>query len=325
MPAARSASPRDGPPSEPFPRRSVAHPQPASPRGRPSARAWTLRHVRDLHTDLLAAGGAATRGALRELGHSYARLRAAVAANEVIAIGRSWLALPTADAAIITALRAGGVLGGATALRSYGVWVTRHPQVQIATRPHAGRATAKSGERIWGAFELDALPWRVGLVDALSQHVRRVERAHGIASIDSALHQGLIDESDLDDLFRTLPRRCRAWRSQLDAAAASGLESLLRVPLRDRGWRVESQVPAPGGGWSDLLVDGWLYIEADGAAWHDEPKQAAKDRRRNSAIMEIGGRWLRFGYVDIVHEPARTLRLIQRVLSQGRPRVRAAR
>ncbi len=276
--------------------------------------------MRDLHADLVAAGGAATRGALHGLGHTYAALRDAARAGAALAVGRRWLVLPAADPAIATALAASGVVGGATALRSYGVWVTHRTPVQIATRPHAGLAAAPVGERIWGSFELDALPWRVSLVDALAQHGARVERPHGIAAIDSAMHQGLIGEQQLDRLFRQLPRRCRGWRRHLDAAAGSGLESLLRVPLRDRGWRVEAQVPAPGGGWSDLLVDGWLYVEADGSRWHDGPTQAAKDRRRNSAITAVGGRWLRFDFADVVHETERTLQLIELVLRQGRPR-----
>jgi hypothetical protein len=191
--------------------------------------------------------------------------------------------LPGANPAIAQALEAGGVLGGATALRSYGVWVTQVPRLQIATNPNMGVASASSGDRIWAPFESDGTGWRVSIVDALAQHARRVEREHAVASIDSAWHHGLITAGDLDRLFRLLPRRCAAWRRLLDSSAASGLESLVRVPCLDRGWRVESQVPAPGGGFSDRLIDGWLYIEADGSEWHDNPRQAATDRRRDRA------------------------------------------
>lgn len=94
---------------------------------------------------------------------------------------------------------------------------------------------------------LAAKPWWVSVVDALAQHCARVPPEDAVASIDSALHQGCSDP-ELDRLFDLLPARCRPWRQQLDASADSGLESLLRVPCRDRGWRVETQVPAPGGG-----------------------------------------------------------------------------
>ncbi|GEK81380.1 endonuclease domain-containing protein [Agrococcus baldri] len=280
--------------------------------------------MRDIAVDLAAAGGAATRTALRALGHTSRQIGAAIARGEAQAVGRSWVMPPEADASIKAALEAGGVLGGASALRSYGVWVTDDPGLQIATQPTRGAAAVSVGVRIWERFEPDARPWRVSIVDALAQHARRVAREHAIASIDSALHHGLIAEHDLDRLFAMLPARCATWRRLLDPQAGSGLESLVRVACLDRGWRVESQVPAPGGGFSDLLIDGWLYVEADGDEWHDNEKQAGKDRRRNRAITDKGDRWLRFGYAEIVHDRDRTIETIALVLAQGRPGLRRA-
>jgi very-short-patch-repair endonuclease len=275
--------------------------------------------MRDIALDLLGRGGAARRTALREVGHPARAIRAAVDSGALLAAGRLWVALPDANPAIAAALRAGGVLGGASALRSFGVWVTEVPVLQIATRPDAGRAATAAGTRIWEPFELDALGWRVSIVDALVQHARRVERDDAIASIDSAWHRGLVGEAEVAEIFHRLPQRCASWRRLLDPRAESGLESLLRVPCFDRGLKVDSQVPAPGGGRSDLLLDGWLYVEADGSEWHDDPEQARKDRRRNRAITDAGDRWLRFGYSEVVHDRAATLRTIERVLAQGRP------
>ncbi|SFS14937.1 Very-short-patch-repair endonuclease [Agrococcus baldri] len=275
--------------------------------------------MRDLRSDLLAAGGATTRVALRALGHAGRSIRAAVERGDLQSVGRRWVVLPEADQAIITALEAGGVLGGATALASYGVWVTHVPRLQIATRPSTGAGAMTTADRIWAPFEVDAKQWRVGVLDALLQHAKRVPHDDAIASIDSAWHQGLIAEEQIDELFRRLPQRCRPWRRLLEAKAQSGLETLVRVPCLERGWRVESQVAAPGGGFSDLLIDGWLYVEADGSEWHDEPKQAAKDRKRNRAITDRGDRWLRFGYADVVHDRPRTIATIAAVMAQGRP------
>lgn len=276
--------------------------------------------MRDLTEDLLAAGGATTRVALRGLGHDGRRIQRAVEAGALLAVGRSWVVLPDADPAIAIALRGRGLVGGATALRTFGVWVTAEPPVQVATRPHANPGALAVGERVWGTFAADDQPWRVDIVDALVQHCRRVEKADAIASLDSAWHKGLIDEDGIARVFADLPRRSAIWRRQLDRAAESGLESLLRVDCGDRGWRVVSQPPAPGGGRSDLLVEDWLYIEADGRQWHDEPRQAEKDRQRNTAVMLAGGRWLRFGYAEVVHRRPATVEAIATVLRQGRPR-----
>lgn len=280
--------------------------------------------MRDITLDLHAAGGAATRSGLIELGHTHRSIRAAVDAGEAVAIGRSWIVLADANPSIAAALRAHGRVGGATALRSYGVWVTRIPPLQIATRSNRGVPASAEGTRLWGRFELDAQPWRVSVVDALAQHAVRVPRVEAIASIDSALHQGLVGEPELDRLFELLPARCASWRGDLDARAESGLETHLRVPCRDRGWRVESQVPAPGGGRSDLRIDGWLYLEADGAEHHDAPDQAKRDRVRNASITDDCGRWLRFGYAAIIHRAVRTMSTIELVMGQGRPARRLA-
>ncbi len=268
---------------------------------------------------MLAAGGAVTRSTLRGLGHPNRRIRAAVESGELQDVGRSWVVLPGTDPTIAAALRARGVLGGATALCSYGVWVTHVPVLQVATSPRRGVKAITTAERIWEPHDVDAQPWRVTVLDALAQHAKRVPRDDAIASIDSAWHQGLVAEPDIDQLFRRLPQRCSAWRRLLDSRAESGLESLVRVPCRDRGWRVESQVPAPGDGFSDLLLDGWLYVEADGSEWHDNEQQAAKDRRRNRAITDRGDRWLRFGYADVVHDRERTIATIAALIAQGRP------
>lgn len=290
-------------------------------------RATAIMHparMRDLRSDLLAAGGAATRSALRGLGHQGRAIRPAVAQGELESVGRSWVVLPDADVTIVAALTARGVLGGATALRSYGVWVTHVPVLQVATLPSRGVKAITTAERIWEPYETDVRAWRVTVLDALVQHAKRVPRDDAIASIDSAWHHGLVGEPEIDELFRRLPRRCGAWRRLLDPRAESGLESLVRVPCRDRGWRVESQVPAPGGGSSDLLLDGWLFVEADGSEWHDNEQQAAKDRRRNRAITDRGDRWLRFGYADVVHDRERTIATIAAVMAQGRPGRRPA-
>lgn len=275
--------------------------------------------MRDLLIDMDAAGGAATRKGLIQLGHTHRSLRAAVHAGLVREVGRSWLVLPAVNPSVVRALEQGGVLGGASALRSFGIWVTAATPTQIATPPHKGVRAAVHGTRIWEPFELDARPWRVSVVHALAQHASRVPRVEAIASIDSALHLGLVTEADLDRLFELLPQRCSGWRDDLDARAESGLETHVRVPCRDRGWRVRSQVPAPGGGRSDLLIEDWLYIETDGDRWHDHVGQAGRDRRRNAAITDAGGRWLRFGHADVLDRFERTMATIELVLAQGRP------
>lgn len=162
-----------------------------------------MSRMRDLTIDMLATGGAATRAALHELGHSCAAISLAVARGEVVAMGRRWVLLPDANPSIGLALALGGVLGGASALRSFGVRVTRPTPLLIVPRALAGIGAAGAGGG-GGGVELDAQPWRVSLVDALAQHCARVPRKDAIASLGSALQLGLLGGGELDRLLALL-------------------------------------------------------------------------------------------------------------------------
>ena len=116
-----------------------------------------------------------------------------------------------------------------------------------------------------------------------------------------------------------MPRRVRRLQRHLDASAESGLETLLRLAMRERGWRVESQVGIPGVGRVDFVVDGWLVIEADGSAWHDDHESIGRDRQRNAALVLRGYRWHRFGYAQIMHDLAGCMAVIDALLGGGHP------
>ena len=259
---------------------------------------------------------AVTRQALYDLGFTKRDLQTAAAEGSLMPIGRTWLARPDADAQIVTALRAGGILGGASALRSYGIWVTERPAlVDVATVPHRPRSKMQGIRRLWQEHEADVHnPWRVTVHDALAQYLPKTGRLNGIATLDSALHQGY----DLTELRSRLPERCRSWLDETEPLAESGTESLVRVSGRDRGWQVEAQVPFEGGR-LDNVIEGWLCVESDSKAWHGGEEQYDRDHRRNHAVLRAGGRWHRVSYADVVHNLEHTMQLIEQIVRQGNP------
>ncbi|UUT35642.1 endonuclease domain-containing protein [Microbacterium elymi] len=109
-----------------------------------------------------------------------------------------------------------------------------------------------------------------------------------IATLDSAIHRGLVGAEQLDAVFDALPRRLRVIRKHLDAAAESGAESIMRIILRRLGCRVQSQVKIPDVGRVDFLVDGWLIVECDSEAYHADWEQQKKDHRRDQAAAARG-------------------------------------
>ncbi|MFC9559020.1 endonuclease domain-containing protein [Agromyces sp. NPDC056965] len=271
----------------------------------------------DLIFDLRRHGGIATRSRLRACGHSPQHIRAAVDGHRVLRVGRSWVALHDANPEAVRAIEVGGILGGESALRSHGIWVSRNDGVCVATARTASRMPPlrESEYRIWCAVSRRQGVWRVDVLEALAQFLPRAGRHDAIATIDSALHRGLISSAQLDGLMERMPRRIRRLRNRVDGAAESGLESVLRTAIRDEGWRVESQVVIAGVGRVDLLIDGWLVIEADGSRWHDGHEATERDRERNAALVLRGYRWHRFGHAQIMRHLDQCIAVIRALLS----------
>ncbi|MDQ0893322.1 hypothetical protein [Agromyces ramosus] len=285
--------------------------------------------MRDLPSDLGRFGGLATRAQVRGLGHTSYSIRAAIAGGHVAAVGRDWIAVDDAPPAAVRAVSRRGVLGGASALETSGVWVTRSTGLCIATPHSASRLPALGpGEhRVWcrTLSPRGAIAWRATVEDALAQYIPTlVDPDHVVATIDSAFNRRLLARSDLDRLFARLPRRCRRLRRAIDGRAESGLESLLRLACEREGWHVEIQVAVDGVGRVDLLIDGWLVIEADGSRWHDSGEATRRDRARNGALVLRGYRWHRFGYEQVMYDLAGCVEVIRALIDGGPPRARFA-
>jgi very-short-patch-repair endonuclease len=142
---------------------------------------------------------------------------------------------------------------------------------------------------------------------------------HAVATLDSALNRRLLTPAGLELLMQRMPRRIRRLKSRFDGSAESGLETLLRLAIEREGWRVESQVQVAGVGRVDLVIDGWLVIEADGSAWHDGHEAIELDRERNAALVLRGYRWHRFGYSQVMDDLPGCVAVIRALLAGGRP------
>lgn len=128
----------------------------------------------------------------------------------------------------------------------------------------------------------------VEFFDALVHAVCCQEPRAAVASLDSALHHGLLREDELDELFASLPRRFRRLRLLVDGRAESGPETLLRLILRSIGCAFDVQVIIRGVGRVDFLVDGWLIIECDSEGFHSSWAEQRRDRRRDLAAAAQG-------------------------------------
>jgi very-short-patch-repair endonuclease len=159
---------------------------------------------------------------------------------------------------------------------------------------------------------------------------RSVERA-----VESALRRRLTTVSRLrwraEGLARPGRRGPGTLRRILDrrphraAAAESELETRFLQCLRADG------IPAPERQHALRLPSGqrirldaaWpehrVFAELDGAAWHAGWEARRREVRRQTEVVLLGWRPLRFTWTDVVHDPAGTAATVRRALASSTP------
>lgn len=218
----------------------------------------------------------------------------------------------------LQALRVGGRLACVSELARCGVFVHGgagdlvgerervHVQLELNASRLGPLKDKRSAVRLhWVALRRGVHPRSasVDLFDALVQSAACQSPRAFIASVDSALHLGLLHADDVDAVFAALPRRFRRLRGLVDGRAESGSETLVRLMLRALGRRAELQVVIRGVGRVDLVVDGWLVIECDSRAFHSSWDQQREDRRRDQALAALGYVVYRPIAEDILYHP----------------------
>ena len=260
----------------------------------------------------------ASRAELLAVGASPASLTAAVRHGHLVRLRRDHYALPSTPLSVQYAVRVGGRLTCASALRHYGVFAfdaaftavhmhrhmsrMRHPRFRQRPLPHDHRDGV---ELHWRALADDGggSEVAVGVIDALVCAVRCQHPWHAVASLDSALFLGLIDSTGLDEVFRHLPQSLHYLRDLVDGRAESGQESVLRMIVREAGLAYELQGSFAGIGRVDMVVEGRLVLEADSRLAHDGWEKQVRDRTRDLALARLQLMSLRPLYQHIMFAP----------------------
>ncbi|MEV8265427.1 hypothetical protein [Microbacterium sp. NPDC077057] len=244
-----------------------------------------------------------TYAALRSR-HGRRGIERRVRGGTLLRVRRGVYATDRACVEVVTAAAHGGVLGCESAARHLGLWVLDEPALHVWMHhdrhqyphedcrcvTHWDAATSSS------AFEQPGVP----LV------LRQIYGCRGpeafFVAVESARRLGLIDEAGLRRLGDRLGAEGRDLIAFSRADADSGLESLVRLRIRRYGWRVRTQVGVVGTGRVDLLIDGWLIIETDGRANHEESSLRHRDLVRDATAAGWGHPTLRFDYAMVLHD-----------------------
>jgi very-short-patch-repair endonuclease len=280
----------------------------------------------DPTTALLRCGGAARPRRLRQLGVSRQRLRTATLRGDVLPLDGGGFALPGADPEFATAVRLGGVVSHISAARLHQFELWRPPTRLHISVPRNSPVT-EDGVRVHRRPlpPADLEPWRpitAPLRTALDCG-RSLPFCDAVVLLDSGLRLGKYTLAALLAAAKQArgndTAALRRAVNHVDRMAGSGLETASRLLVELLGRNIQSQVWIAGVGPVDLLVDGWLVIEADGFEFHSKREDYRKDRRRSNALAERGYVLLRLSFEDVKYRPAKVLAQIERVLAQGRP------
>jgi very-short-patch-repair endonuclease len=162
--------------------------------------------------------------------------------------------------------------------------------------------------------------WRVSPADCLRSVVRCADEETAVAVLDTAIGSGMVRFSDLPSWFESEPKWTRRVAARAHPGSDSGIESIVRQRLTAAGHVVEQQVTVSGVGRVDLRVDGWLFVELDGFAYHSSPGAFERDRIRDLSFAAQGEQRLRFTATQVLREWDVVADAIRTVLRQDAPR-----
>jgi len=256
-----------------------------------------------------AVDGAMSYADLRRRGATRRQIEAAVAAGHLIRVRKGTYVSGGCPPTILAAARHGGRVDCLSLLTLLKVFVLHKDRLHLQMEYGSTRVPARSQgiARHWRSTGAHPAALVAPLVEALAQACRCQPPRAAIATLESAWHLGLVDEEDIAEIFRRLPRRFGVMRPLLDPRAESGAETLMRLLLQANGWTVDVQVEITGVGRVDLVVDGWLIIECDSEEFHGGWDAGKRDRRRDLEAAALGYMTLRPIAEDIMYHPERVL------------------
>lgn len=265
---------------------------------------------------LTALGGVASRRQLLAAGATSDALTEAVRAGLLFRPRRgSYASLAASDAAL-EAARSGGRLCCVSAARSYGLWAGTDQRTHIRVARHATRLPYTLAVRHWMPAERPGREiWRDSIDDCLVSVVHCADEETAVAVLDTAISAGLTSLRVIGELFAGESVRARAVSAKARPGSDSGVESIVRQRLTKAGHLVEQQIGVAGVGRVDLRVDGRLYIEIDGYAWHSDRGAFERDRARDTGLAMYGFLQLRFPARDVLEHWPDVARIIETVLA----------
>jgi very-short-patch-repair endonuclease len=269
---------------------------------------------------LCAFGHVATRRDLQLLGMSRHELDALLKVGDVVRPRKGIYACRHLEHAECIAVMVGARLDCVTVLKRHKIWVGYEKGLHLRMPPDAGGHAwqrmkaivayySARGLQVLGSRSISTHSRRcappaassrleVTVLDALRQAMDCLPPDDLIAALESALHLKKITGSELDQLIIDAPERLQSALVAVTPGAQSGYETKARLKLQRAGHRVEIQVPVPGVGHVDTVIDGVVALEIDGRENHEETFEIDRDRDVGTEIWGLRGLRIPAVWVD---------------------------
>jgi len=261
--------------------------------------------------------GVAHTSQIYAAGFSKRAVATAVQSGRMLRVRRSWIVLPHADPARISAARVGGRLTCVSAAAVLGLWAPTHDEVHVAVAPTAAHLDSTGLHLHWsnGPAPHERHSGIDPLINVLFHVARCQPRPEALAIWESALNA---------DLISTEVLRRISWRSSAAASLAetaselsdSGLETHFIELMRAIGVSGRQQVWIDGHP-VDALIGERLVVQLDGFAFHSDAAARRRDIAADVRLQLLGYTVLRFDYKQVLFEPEFVQESVRTAIAQG--------
>lgn len=274
---------------------------------------------------ITANGGIAHRQAALAAGFTIATQRAAVRAEQVDRLRRSWLATAAAPPDLRAAALSGGRLACVSAARRRRWWMpeTAPTELHLHVDPHgASPVTARTGTD--GAAMIHwtrtiAPPPGHGLLESVEDTLAHLavclSPEDALVVWESAVRSERLDVEALRRVrWSSLP--ARACADAVRGLSDSGLETIFVTRLSHWQITIVHQVMIAGHH-VDFLIGDRLAVQVDGYAFHSSATQRSRDVALDAELTLRGYTVLRFTYAQVVHDWPAVERVLARAVAMG--------
>jgi very-short-patch-repair endonuclease len=266
---------------------------------------------------LAALGGVAPTQILLERGISRRELARSLDAGHVTRERRGIIASTGAHPDFVAAVARRSRLTCVSAAPHYGLWRVREPGELHLSRGASAGADC-TNHRTRNVPVHPRLPL-VGPADVLVHVLQCRPEEESVPMVECALRRGDTVREFLDErLPGRRNGRARSALAKVECSADSAVEVVARLILVGAGLSVRAQAELARVGRVDFLVEDFLVVEIDGAAFHSDRAAFRRDRRRNNAAILGGYTVLRFCYEDVMCQQTEFLAQVLAALA-GRP------